>query len=78
MTARFVHTARLGLALATVTLPAAAVERPVASTAELAAAIGQANPGDVITLQAGTYPIAAKISVSRSGWPSKSPTAAFG
>ena len=65
MTSRL--TALVGLALATVTLPAAAVERPVASTAELAAAIGQANPGDVITLRAGTYPIVAKISVSRPG-----------
>jgi hypothetical protein len=46
---------------------AGALERPVSSTAALVAAIGQANPGDVIVLQAGTYAIGAKISVSRPG-----------
>jgi hypothetical protein len=57
----------LAFAVAAACTPAAAVERPVASTTQLITAIGQANSGDVITLQPGTYPVGAKISVTRPG-----------
>ncbi|HUQ08288.1 MAG TPA: hypothetical protein VM261_37605 [Kofleriaceae bacterium] len=40
---------------------------PVATTAELLAALAMANPGDVITLQPGTYVVSSNLSCSRAG-----------
>jgi hypothetical protein len=40
---------------------------PVTSTAELIAALAMANPGDVITLEPGTYVVTSNLSCSRAG-----------
>lgn len=40
---------------------------PVATTAELIAALAMANPGDVITLDPGTYVVTSNLSCSRAG-----------
>jgi parallel beta-helix repeat protein len=40
---------------------------PVATTAELIAALAAASPGDVITMQPGTYVVSSNLSCSRAG-----------
>ena len=57
----------IAVVTAAVPVSALAVERVVSSPAQLALEIGRANPGDIITLQPGVYPLAAKLSVARAG-----------
>jgi parallel beta-helix repeat protein len=67
MRTHLARTGLLALALSAPCAPLAAIERVVGTTGELVTAMGQANPGDVITLRAGSYPISAKISAARPG-----------
>jgi len=58
------------LAVGLVTMLAGAAhaeERAVATTAQLVAALAVANPGDVITLGPGTYPVSANLRCDRAG-----------
>ena len=60
----FFATALLSPLLAT---SAFAAETTVTNTDELRAAVGAANPGDVILLQAGTYRLDGKLNLNRPG-----------